>query len=132
MNLDENSSPLPQNGRAACASLIERVSAHVSQEPLPSAEELTQIAGHAFEVYAETLLRELLTAGNNEATIRREFAHGLDTAGAALRQVLAQCCYRHTISQGLQRKMFEAETRLRAVLKTTGRNREAAAPAAAS
>lgn len=120
------------NGRAGCATLVEQVSSHVSREPLPSAEELTQAAGHAFEMYADILLRDLVTTETTEAAIRHKFSEGLDSAGAALREVLAECRYRHTISQGLQRKMFEAENRLRAALKSRFRNQSAVARAAAS
>lgn len=127
MQPDDKTDRAVSNGRVACASLIEQVTAQVCREPLPSADELTESAGHAFEDYAEALLQNLLTAEtavsavsavSNDAWIRRQFSEGLDVAGAALRQVLAECCYRHTVSQGLQRKMFEAETRLRAALKS--------------
>jgi hypothetical protein len=50
--------------------------------------------------------------------VKREFSEGLDRAGAALREVLAESGYRHTVSQGLQRKMFEAESMLRSALKS--------------
>jgi len=62
------------------------------------------------------------------ALVKREFSEGLDRAGAALREVLAESGYRHTVSQGLQRKMFEAEAMLRTALKSrflTGRVRHA-------
>jgi hypothetical protein len=52
------------------------------------------------------------------ALMKRQFSEGLDRAGAALREVLAESGYRHTVSQGLQRKMFEAEAMLRRALKS--------------
>jgi hypothetical protein len=121
-----------RNSRVACESLIEQVRALVSRDPLPSAESLTELTGLAFEQFADRLLSDLNTGEASEAWIRREFADGLDVAGAALRQVLAECRHRHSVSQGLQRKMFEAETRLRAVLKARRLQPKAASRAAAS
>jgi hypothetical protein len=121
-----------RNSRVACDILIEQVRALVSRDPLPSAESLTELTGQAFEQFADRLLSDLNTGEASEAWIRREFADGLDVAGVALRQVLAECRYRHSVSQGLQRKMFEAETRLRAVLKARRLQPKAASRAAAS
>jgi len=121
-----------RNSSVACDSLIEQVRALVSRDPLPSPESLTELTGQAFEQFADRLLSDLNTGEASEAWIRREFADGLDVAGAALRQVLAECRYRHSVSQGLQRKMFEAETRLRAVLKARRLQPKAASRAAAS
>jgi hypothetical protein len=132
VELEEKVDRAVNNNIVACDALIEQVTAEVSREPLPSADSLTEMAGRAFEHYAETLLGNLLTTEANEASIKSQFSEGLDTAGAALRLVLAECCYRHTVSQGLQRKMFEAETRLRTVLKTRRLEANAAARAAAA
>jgi hypothetical protein len=121
-----------RNSKVSCDSLIDQVRALVSAEPLPSAESLTELTGQAFEQYADTLLGDLNTAEASDAWIRREFSEGLDAAGAALRSVLAECRYRHSVSQGLQRKMFEAETRLRSALKARRLEPSGASRAAAS
>lgn len=111
---------------AACVRLIEQVQARVSLKSQLSAEELTDFAVKAFDRYAERLLEEVLSSASaalepaEYAIIRarRQFSEGLDYAGAALREVLADSGYRHTVSQGLQRKMFEAEAMLRRALKS--------------
>ena len=96
---------------------MEEVRARVSLVSA-SAEELTDCAGRAFERFAEALLQELLAGRATDAWIRRHFSDGLENAGAALREILAECRYRHTVSQALQCKMFEAETMLRRALKS--------------
>jgi hypothetical protein len=115
----------------ACIQLIEQVRGRVSPENHLSGEELTELAGRAFEGYAQGLLKELLTGpslqtGTHSAStrdplddtwVKRQFHAGLDRAGAALREALAESRYRHTVAQGLQRKMFEAELMLRRALK---------------
>ena len=91
-----------------------------------SAEELTDFAGSAFERYAEGLLEEVLSTASAALEpaehvvlrARQQFSDGLECAGAAMREVLAESGYRHTVSQGLQRKMFEAEAMLRRALKS--------------
>jgi hypothetical protein len=115
----------------ACVQLIEQVRGRVSPEDHLSGEELTELAGRAFEGYAQGLLKELLTEPSlqtgshcastgdplDDTWVKRQFHAGLDRAGAALREALAESRYRHTVAQGLQRKMFEAELMLRRALK---------------
>jgi hypothetical protein len=127
---EEKTNPV-RNSRVACDTLIEQVRTLVSCDPLPTPESLTELTGEAFEHYADTLLQDLNSAEASEAWIRRQFSEGLDAAGAGLRHVLAQCRHRHSVSQGLQRKMFEAETRLRAALKARRLKPNAASRAAA-
>jgi hypothetical protein len=111
---------------AACLRLIEQVRGRVALKAQLSAEELTDFAVRAFERYAEGLLEDVLASATlalepAEHAImraRRQFSEGLDYAGAALREVLAESGYRHAVSQGLQRKMFEAEAMLRRALKS--------------
>jgi hypothetical protein len=105
------------DSRVACVKLIEQVKGRISLAT-QSAEELTDFAASAFEHYTESLLKELLSARAPEAWIRRQFSQELDRAGAALREILAESRYRHTVSQALQRKMFEAESMLRNALKS--------------
>ena len=131
MKLDEKIDAV-RNSRVACDTLIEQIRALVSTKPLPPADRLTDLAGMAFETFAETLLEDLNTAEATDAWIKREFSEALEMAGVALRQALAECRHRHTVSQGLQRKMFEAETRLRSVLKARRLEPTGAARAAAS
>jgi hypothetical protein len=101
----------------AFSRLVEDVRARVTGKAQEPVEELTAFAGRAFERFVEALLYEVLAARASDAWIRRRFADGLESAGAALREVLAECKYRHTVSQTLQCKMFEAETMLRRALK---------------
>lgn len=111
---------------AACEGLIEQVKVRVSLKSQLSAEELTAFAVGAFERYAEGLLEDVLAsaalalepAEHAIAHARRQFSEGLDYAGTALREVLAESVYRHAVSQGLQRTMFEAESMLRRALKS--------------
>jgi hypothetical protein len=88
-------------------------------------EELTELAAQALERYAEDLLEQLLADAKRlpepaDSWIRGRFAEGLDRAGTALREVLASSRHRHTVAQGLQRKMFEAEIMLRRAIKSRG------------
>jgi hypothetical protein len=99
------------------ARLVEDVRSRVSDRAQEPVEELTAFAGRAFERFTEALLYEVLAARASDAWIRRRFSDGLESAGAALREVLAECKHRHTVSQTLQCKMFEAETMLRRALK---------------
>lgn len=115
-----------ESSTAACVRLIDQVRARVSLKSQLSAEELTEFAAKAFERYAERLLDDVLASAvvalepAEHATMRarRQFSEGLDYAGAALREALAESRYRHAVSQGLQRKMFEAEIMLRRALKS--------------
>jgi hypothetical protein len=125
---------------AACMRLIEQVRARVSLKGQLSAEELTDFAVGAFDRFAEGLLEDVLASimaapDSVEQTItraRRQFSEGLDYAGAALRDALAESRYRHAVSQGLQRKMFEAEAMLRRALKSRVLERAALTPTAVS
>ena len=120
--------------------LIEQVRARVSLKGQLSAEELTDLAVGAFDRFAEGLLEDVLASimsapDSVEQTIaraRRQFSEGLDYAGAALRDALAESRYRHAVSQGLQRKMFEAEAMLRRALKSRVLERAALTPTAVS
>jgi hypothetical protein len=104
-----------------CFGLIDQVKLQVSEAQ--SAEELTESAGGALDRYARLLLTDLLSESSStlelgrEAAVKRRFAEGLDKAGAALREALAESKHRHSVSQVLQRKMFEAESMLRKALK---------------
>ena len=104
-----------------CFGLIDQVKLQVSEAQ--SAEELTECAGGALDRYARLLLTDLLSESSStlelgrEAAVKRRFAEGLDKAGAALREALAESKHRHSVSQVLQRKMFEAESMLRKALK---------------
>jgi hypothetical protein len=42
----------------------------------------------------------------------------MESVGAPLREAVADSPHRHTVAQGLQQKMFEAELMLRRALKT--------------
>lgn len=96
--------------------LIQDVRRRVQKTP-GSAEELAEFAGRSFDRFAEALLHEVLSGALPDAGIRRRFSDGLEAAGSALREVLAECRDRHSVSQALQCKMFEAETMLRRALK---------------
>ena len=104
-----------------CFGLIDQVKLQVSEAQ--SAEELTECAGGALDRYARLLLTDLLSESSStlelgrDAAVKRRFAEGLDKAGAALREALAESKHRHSVSQVLQRKMFEAESMLRKALK---------------
>jgi len=104
-----------------CYGLIDQVKIRASDAQ--SAEELTECAGGALDRFARLLMTDLLSENNStlelgkDAAVKRRFAEGLDRAGAALREALAESKYRHTVSQVLQRKMFEAESMLRKALK---------------
>ena len=107
----------------ACGVLVERVRGRVARTGGATASELSQYAAAAFEAYAETLLRALLAAASRregadvEGWVRRQFHDGLENAGTPLREAVADSPHRHTVAQGLQQKMFEAEVMLRRALK---------------
>jgi hypothetical protein len=107
----------------ACSVLVERVRGRVARRGGATAAELSHYAATAFEAYAETLLRALMAAasrhegGDVQAWVRRRFHDGLDSAGTPLREAVADSPHRHTVAQGLQQKMFEAELMLRRALK---------------
>jgi hypothetical protein len=109
--------------RRACGVLVDRVRARIARRGGATAGELSLYAAAAFQAYAETLLRALMAAasrreGNDvEAWVRRQFHDGLDSAGTPLREAVADSPHRHTVAQGLQQKMFEAELMLRRALK---------------
>jgi len=69
------------------------------------------------------LLRALLAAASRregcdvEGWVRKRFHDGLEGAGSPLRLAVADSPHRHTVAQGLQQKMFEAEVMLRRALK---------------
>ena len=92
-------------------------------DALISAEELIDFAGGALDRYARGLLADLLADGANlhdlgrDSAIRRRFAEGLEWAGSSLREALSESRHRHSVSQVLQRKMFEAESMFRKALK---------------
>ena len=104
-----------------CYGLIDQVKLQVSEAL--SAEELTECAGGALDSFTRLLMTDLLSESSStlelgrDAAVKRRFAEGLDKAGAALREALAESKHRHTVSQVLQRKMFEAESMLRKALK---------------
>jgi transcriptional regulator of NAD metabolism len=104
-----------------CLGLIDQVKRRVAEAL--TAEELTECAGGALERYARVLMTDLISENSamleagKDAAVKRRFAEGLDKAGAALREALAESKHRHTVSQVLQRKMFEAESMLRKALK---------------
>ena len=107
----------------ACDVLVDRVRGRVARQGGATAVELTQYAASAFEAYAETLLRALLAAASRregadvEGWVRKKFHDGLENAGSPLRTAVADSPHRHTVAQGLQQKMFEAEVMLRRALK---------------
>ena len=107
----------------ACDVLVERVRGRVARQGGATAAELSQYAASAFEAYAETLLRALLAAASRregsdvEGWVRKKFHDGLESAGSPLRLAVADSPHRHTVAQGLQQKMFEAEVMLRRALK---------------
>jgi hypothetical protein len=104
--------------------VIEKVRRRSAADGRTSAEELTEFAGTALDRYARMLLAGLLAEyasvckADADAAIRRRFTEGLDRAGTTLREALAQSRHRHSVSQVLQRKMFEAESMFRKTLKT--------------
>ena len=104
-----------------CYGLIDQVKLRASDAL--SAEELMECAGGALDRFARLLMMDLLSENHStlelgkDAAVKRRFAEGLDRAGAALREALAESKHRHTVSQVLQRKMFEAESMLRKALK---------------
>jgi hypothetical protein len=107
----------------ACDVLVDRVRGRVARQGGATAAELSQYAASAFEAYAETLLRALMAAasrreGNDvEGWVKKRFHDGLENAGTPLRQAVADSPHRHTVAQGLQQKMFEAEVMLRRALR---------------
>jgi hypothetical protein len=107
----------------ACGVLVDRVRGRVARKGGATAGELSHYAAAAFEAYAETLLRALMAAASRregadvEGWVRRRFHDGLDSAGTPLREAVADSPHRHTVAQGLQQKMFEAELMLRRALK---------------
>jgi hypothetical protein len=106
----------------ACDLLIERVRGRVAAPTPQSGAELGQFAGAALEAYYDTLLRALITAASRRAAddadqwVRQQFHAGLDRAGTALREAVAESPHRHTVAQKLQQKMFEGEVSLRRAL----------------
>lgn len=118
------------------AGAIEKLKRRAAADGRTSVEELTEFAGGALDRYARMLLAGLLAeyAGvgepDTDAMIRRRFSEGLDRAGTSLREALAQSRHRHSVSQVLQRKMFEAESMLRKTIKSQEAER-AVRPAAA-
>jgi hypothetical protein len=127
LDSDVSTEKLLDDETASCLNLLDQVKRRVASELPPTAEELTECAGGAFERYAYVLLTDLLSENvgareesieaGRDAAVKRRFAEGLDRAGAALREALAESTHRHTVSQVLQRKMFEAESMLRKALK---------------
>jgi len=107
----------------ACGVLVDRVRGRVARQGGATAAELSQYAASALETYAETLLRALLAAASRregsdvESWVRKKFHDGLESAGSPLRLAVAESPHRHTVAQGLQQKMFEAEVMLRRALK---------------
>jgi len=107
----------------AWSGVIDQVRHKAGANALISAEELIEFAGGALDRYARGLLADLLADGANlhdpgrDSTIRRRFAEGLERAGATLREALSESRHRHSVSQVLQRKMFEAESMFRKALK---------------
>ena len=107
----------------ACDVLVDRVRGRVARQGGATAAELSQYAASALETYAETLLRALLAAASRregsdvEGWVRKKFHDGLENAGSPLRMAVADSPHRHTVAQGLQQKMFEAEVMLRRALK---------------
>ncbi len=104
--------------------VIDKVKRRAAPDGRTSVEELTQFAGGALDRYVRMLLAGLLqeyaAAGepDRDAAIRQRFAEGLDRAGTTLREALAGSRHRHSVSQVLQRKMFEAESMFRKALKS--------------
>ncbi len=109
----------------ACDLLIDRVRSRVAAPTPQSGAELGHFAGAALEAYYDTLLRALITAASRHAAgasddadqwVRQQFHAGLDRAGIALREAVAESPHRHTVAQKLQQKMFEGEVSLRRAL----------------
>jgi hypothetical protein len=108
------------------AGVIDKVKRRAAADGRTSVEELTEFAGGALDRYVRMLLAGLLAEyasvgePDTDATIRRRFTEGLDRAGTTLREALAESRHRHTVSQVLQRKMFEAESLFRKAIKSHG------------
>ena len=128
---------LGEAGRA-CNLLVERVRGRVAALTPQSAVELSQFAGAALEAYYDTLLRVLMAAASRRAArdadnwVRQQFHAGLDRAGTALREAVADSPHRHTVAQKLQQKMFEGEVSLRRALTARFATDEAEAVPAAT
>jgi len=128
---------LGEAGRA-CNLLVERVRGRVAALTPQSAVELSQFAGAALEAYYDTLLRVLMAAASRRAArdadnwVRQQFHAGLDRAGTALREAVADSPHRHTVAQKLQQKMFEGEVSLRRALTARFATDEAVAVPAAT
>lgn len=109
--------------------VIDKVKRRAAADGRTSVEELTEFAGSALDRYARMLLTGLLAQysgvaePDTEAAIRQRFADGLDRAGTTLRDALAESRHRHSVSQVLQRKMFEAESMFKKALKSHGTER---------
>jgi hypothetical protein len=109
--------------------VIAKVKRRATADGRTSVEELTEFAGSALDRYARMLLTGLLaeygdaSGADRDAAIRQRFTEGLEHAGTSLREALAQSRHRHSISQVLQRKMFEAESMFRKTLKSHGAQR---------
>lgn len=107
----------------AWSRVIDQVRRKAGADAPISAEELMEFAGGALDRYARGLLADLLADGPNlhdpvrDSAIRGRFAEGLERAGTMLREALAESRHRHSVSQVLQRKMFEAEAMFRKALK---------------
>jgi hypothetical protein len=107
---------------AAWSGVVDQVKRNAADARI-TAEELIDFAGNALDRHARRLLADLLAESANlhepawDAAIRRRFADGLERAGIALREALADSRHRHSVSQVLQRKMFEAESMIRKALK---------------
>jgi hypothetical protein len=106
----------------ACDLLIERVRGRAVAPTPQSGAELGHFAAAALEAYYDTLLRALIAAASRRAAddadqwVRQQFHAGLDRAGTALREAVAESPHRHTVAQKLQQKMFEGEVSLRRAL----------------
>jgi len=111
--------------------VIDKVKRRAAADGRTSVEELTEFAGGALDRYVRMLLAGLLAEyggvgePDTHAAIRRRFTEGLDRAGTTLREALAQSRHRHSVSQVLQRKMFEAESTFRKTFKSHGAERTA-------
>jgi hypothetical protein len=111
------------------AGVIDKVKRRAAADGRTSVEELTEFAGGALDRYVRMLLAGLLAEyggigePDTDAAIRRRFTEGLDRAGTTLREALAQSRHRHSVSQVLQRKMFEAESMFRKTFKSRAAER---------
>src|SRR4029450_7089479 len=106
----------------ACDLLIERVRGRAAAPTPQSGAELGHFAAAALEAYYDTLLRALIAAASRRAAedadqwVRQQFHAGLDRAGTALREAVAESPHPHTDAPKLQQKMFHGEASLRRAL----------------